>query len=201
MDKLPFSEACERNKAPILDVLKQYLGTGARVLEIGSGTAQHAVHFARQLPGIRWQPSDTGDYLDVARARVAAEGPRNLAPVIALDVRGESWPVGPFDAVFTANTLHFMSESSAASLVAGAARVLAPAGWLIIYGPFRYGGDFTSPSNERFDAWLRSSGADRAVRDFEFVTAVAHASGLRFVTDYRMPANNQCLVWCKATAG
>ena len=200
MSNLPFSEACERNKGPILEVLKRFVGEGAVVLEIGSGTAQHVVHFAVELPATRWQPSDTGDYLEAARARVSAEAPANVAPVIPLDVSGADWPDGPFDAVFTANTLHFMSEANGERLLTGAARILAPGGWLIAYGPFNYGGAYSSPSNERFDAWLRSSSPDRGVRDFEFVCDVASANGLLFVTDIAMPANNQCLVWCKSTA-
>jgi len=198
---LPLSEACERNKGPILDVLTQYFPVSGDVLEIGSGTGQHAVFFATRCPGLRWHPSDTGEYLPVLRARVAAEGGDNLAPVIELDVRGRDWPGQEYAAVFSANTLHFMSTSSAECFFRGVGKALKKDGVLVVYGPFKYNGDFTAPSNERFDGWLKSNDPERGVRDFEWTNERAEGAGLRLSADVTMPANNQCLVWKKSAEG
>jgi cyclopropane fatty-acyl-phospholipid synthase-like methyltransferase len=195
---LPSSEACERNKGPILDVLTTHMPAVGNVLEIGSGTGQHAVFFAAQFPDLRWQPSDMGDYLPGLRARVAAEGSVNVAPVIELDVRETTWPRSPFAAVFSANTLHFMSTAAAEGFFRGVGQLLIDSGVLIVYGPFKYKGEFTTPSNADFDDWLKSSDPDRGVRDFEWVNELAEQSGLRLTADVAMPANNQCLVWHKS---
>lgn len=198
---LPSSEACERNKLPILEVLNEYLPQAGDVLEIGSGTGQHAVFFAAQFPDLRWQPSDTGDYLAGLRARVDAQGGANLLAVVELDVRGTRWPAREYSAVFSANTLHFMSTAAAELLFRGVATVLSNGGVLIIYGPFKYQGDFTAPSNARFDDWLKSNDPERGVRDFEWVNQLAEQAGLVLQADVPMPANNQCLVWRKSVSG
>ncbi len=198
---LPFAESCERNRDPILAVLREYLPAQGAVLEIGSGTGQHAVYFAAALPALTWQPSDTGAYLSGLRARLAAEAPTNVRPALELDVRGGQWPAHFYNAVFTANTVHFMSESAAAAMFRGIGGVLGVNGVLVVYGPFRYGGDFTTPSNAQFDAWLKATDPERGVRDFEWVSGLAAAQGLQLLADVAMPANNQCLVWCKPAAG
>jgi len=198
---LPSSEACERNKEPIREVLAEYMPATGDVLEIGSGTGQHAVFFAAQFPGLRWQPSDTGSYLPGLRARIAAEGPSNIAPVIELDVRGATWPRSRFSAVFSANTLHFMSAPAAEGFFRGVGKLLEDSGVLVVYGPFKYGGSFTAPSNERFDDWLKSTDPERGVRDFEWVNELAEQEDLRLAADIAMPANNQCLVWHKLDSG
>jgi len=198
---LPFSEACERNKGPIREVLAAHLPAAGDVLEIGSGTGQHAVYFAAQFPRMNWQPSDTGDYLPGLRARIAAEGAANIAPVIELDVRGAAWPQARFPAVFSANTLHFMSTRAAEGLFRGIGKLLERPGVLIVYGPFKYNGDFTAPSNARFDDWLKSTDPERGVRDFEWVNGLAEQAGLYLSADIAMPANNQCLVWHKTDFG
>ena len=193
--ELPFSDACERNKGPILAVLRAAFADRRRVLEIGSGTGQHAVHFARHLPHLQWQPTDRAEYLDGLAARIAAEGPPNLAAPVELDVLQEPWPAVHGDAVFSANTLHIMLWPAVEALFAGLPRVLEAGGLLAVYGPFKYGGQFTTPSNAAFDAMLRERDAESGLRDFEVVNALAEKAGLTLQADHAMPSNNQLLVW------
>ena len=192
---LPFSEACERNKDPILAVLREAFADCTRVVEIGAGTGQHAVYFARNLPRLAWQPTDRSEYLDGLAARVAAEGPPNLARPVELDVLRQPWPALSGDAVFSANTLHIMSWPAVEALFAGLSGALEPRGVLAVYGPFKYGGRFTTASNAAFDAMLRERDPESGLRDFEVVDALARAAGLRLQADHAMPANNQLLVY------
>jgi SAM-dependent methyltransferase len=192
---LAFSDACERNKGPILEVLRTAFSGCTRVVEIGSGTGQHAVHFARHLPHLSWQPTDRAEYLSDLAARIAAEGPPNLASPVELDVLQEPWPAVRGDAVFSANTLHIMSWPAVEALFAGLPRILEAGGVLAIYGPFRYGGRFTTESNAAFDAMLRERDPLSGLRDFEAVNALAEGVGLKLSADHAMPANNQLLVW------
>jgi cyclopropane fatty-acyl-phospholipid synthase-like methyltransferase len=192
---LPCSDACERNKEPILKILKDILAARGLVLEIGAGTGQHAVHFARHLPHLEWQPTERREWLDMLRERVLVEGTPNLRPAIELDVNLAAWPVGAADAVYSANTLHIMGWQEVEAFFHGVGRVLAPRGQLAVYGPFRFGGDYTSASNAEFDAYLRRRDAASGIRDFEAVDALAAAQDLQFVANYAMPANNQLLVW------
>ena len=202
-----FSEACERNQEPILLVLRHWLPPRARVLEVGSGSGQHAVHFARHLAGLQWQPSDRAETLGDLRERISLEGRRDLAPgarladPIELDVdRTDQWPQGPYEAVFSANTTHIMAAASVPCLLAGAARVLAPDGLLLLYGPFLGGGVPTAPSNAAFDAHLRSLDPTMGVRDARVVTQQALSLGLEALADGAMPANNRILVFRKRGA-
>ena len=200
---LPFSEACERNKGPILEVLRRWLGeSSGLVVEIGSGTGQHAVHFARHLQQLSWQPTETPGNLAGLNARVGVEGPCNLLPPLELDVVQHDWPcvADGADAVFTANTLHIMSWPEVQALFRGVGRVLRDEGLLIVYGPFRYGGQYTSYSNASFDEALRSRDPASGIRDFEALDALAVQQGLSLVADEAMPANNQTLVWRKTGA-
>jgi SAM-dependent methyltransferase len=192
---LPFSDACERNKAPILEVLRGAFADRRRVIEIGAGTGQHAVHFARNLPHLAWQPTDRPEYLEGLAARIAAEGSPNVAAPLELDVLNEAWPAARADAVFSANTLHIMSWQAVEALFAGLPRILEPGGVLAIYGPFKYRGQFTTPSNAAFDAMLRERDPDSGLRDFESVDVLAKSAGLVFQADRALPANNQLLVW------
>lgn len=203
VQSLPFSEACERNKGPILDVLQRWLGHRAGVaLEIGAGTGQHAVHFARNLPQLSWQPTERLESLASLKARIEVEGPCNLLAPLELDVEQATWPcdADSVDAVYTANTLHIVSWPQVQALFRGVGRVLRDEGLLIVYGPFRYGGQFTSHSNAVFDEALRSRDPLSGIRDFEAVDALAAAHGLRLVEDCAMPANNQALVWRRSGA-
>jgi SAM-dependent methyltransferase len=190
----PFSESCERNKDPILAVLRQVFERPGTVLEIGSGTGQHAVHFARAMPELVWQTSD----LPVQHPAILAwqEEARlpNLLPPLNLDVSG-LWPATQFDYGFTANTLHIMNWTEVVLFFACVSSVLKPAGRLAAYGPFNYGGHYTSESNARFDDWLKTQNPHSAIRNFESVNALAQSAGLSLLTDLPMPANNRTLVW------
>lgn len=197
---LPFSEACERNKDPILGVLRGAFAGCTHVLEIGSGTGQHAVHFALAMPQIVWQPSETAEAMPALRKRIFAEGPKNLRAPVFLDVTETPWDVRKVDGVFTANTLHIMHWPQVEALFANLPAVMKPETVLAIYGPFRYGGDFTSSSNREFNDMLRAREPGSGIRDFEAVNALAERAGFRLVADHRMPANNQTLVWKSAPA-
>ena len=194
-EEKPYSAASERNRAPILEVLQRHLGSRRRLLEIGSGTGQHAVHFAAAMPWLEWQCSDRSEYLPGIEAwRVEANLP-NLLPPIDLDVARGAWPAAPFDAAFSANTVHIMHWREVEGMFAGLDRVLGPDATLILYGPFHRGGLPTSDSNAAFDAGLRARDPGMGVRDIEAVQALASGIGLRVVEDVAMPANNACLVW------
>jgi cyclopropane fatty-acyl-phospholipid synthase-like methyltransferase len=194
---LPFSAACERNKDPILVVLRVRFADRAQVLEIGSGTGQHAVHFARALTHLTWHPTEQLTYLADLTERVKLEGPHNLRPPTVLDVRQSIWPVRSVDAIFTANTLHIMSWAEVMALFHGIGTVLSPGGVLCIYGPFRYEGRYTSDSNREFDLMLQERDPDSGLRDMQAVTALAQQYGLRLDADHDLPANNRLVVFTK----
>lgn len=193
----PFAESCEENKAPILEVLKRLLKDSGSLLEIGSGTGQHAVHFAAAMPHLTWQTSDlTASHPGIRTWLDEAALPNTRYP-LALDTEGE-WPTGPYDAIFTANTLHIMSWSAVVACFAGVGRVLEKEALLVLYGPFNYGGEYTSESNRRFDNWLKSRDPLSGIRDFDDLQILATANGLVFSEDIEMPVNNRILVWRKA---
>jgi cyclopropane fatty-acyl-phospholipid synthase-like methyltransferase len=196
---LTVSEACERNKGPILEVLRIELAGAACVLEVGSGTGQHAVHFAAGLPHLVWQPSELPENLPPLVERVRLEGGENLRVPLALDVRDDPWELPPVDAVFSANTLHIMAWSAVHEFFRGVGAVLRSPGVLCIYGPFRFHGAHTSDSNADFDHWLKARDPGSGVRDFEALDALARAQGLTFTADHAMPANNRTLVWRKVS--
>jgi len=201
----PHSPACERNRDPILDVLRQHLSSSSRVLEIGSGTGQHAVHFAEHLPDVAWQTADLAENHQGIIAWLDDAGLANALAPLGFDLAEPGWAeriaaaVAPrrFDAVFTANTLHIVSWPNVVALIEGAGRLLAAGGLLIAYGPFDYGGRHTSASNAAFDEMLRARDSSSGIRDFEAVDAIAHLAGLALVADHAMPANNRTLVWRK----
>jgi cyclopropane fatty-acyl-phospholipid synthase-like methyltransferase len=192
---LAVSEACERNKGPILAVLAGELGASRAVLEIGSGTGQHAVHFATHLPHLTWQPSDVRAQLPPLIERLAREAPPNVRAPVALDVRDDPWPLAGFDAVFSANSLHIIAWSAVREFFRGTGAVLRAGGVLCVYGPVRYRGEYTSESNAQFDLWLKARDPQSGIRDFEALDELALAQGLRLRADHAMPANNQTLVW------
>ncbi|MGQ0428525.1 MAG: DUF938 domain-containing protein [Gammaproteobacteria bacterium] len=192
---LPHSDACERNKGPILELLRREFAGCTHVLEIGSGTGQHAVHFATGLPWLTWQPSDIADSLPGLRRRIQLEGPKNLRAPVLLDVTARSWGVGAVDGVFSANTLHIMHWPQVEAMFANLPAVVQPGAVLAVYGPFRYGGKYTSESNASFDDCLHAQDPGSGIRDFEAVDALAEKAGFMLVADHRMPANNQMLVW------
>jgi cyclopropane fatty-acyl-phospholipid synthase-like methyltransferase len=194
------SEACERNKGPILAVLGAELADSHRVLEIGSGTGQHAVHFAAHLPHLTWQPSELPENLPQLAERISLEGTPNLAAPIALDVRDDVWPQVEADAIFSANTLHIMSWEDVQQFFCGVGALLGGDGAVLcVYGPFRYGGRHTSESNAEFDAYLKARDPRSAIRDFEALERLARAQRLALSADHPMPANNRTLVWRRRT--
>jgi cyclopropane fatty-acyl-phospholipid synthase-like methyltransferase len=191
----PFSEACQRNRGPILEVLREHFADRRSVLEIGSGTGQHAVHFAAALPQLVWQTSDRPEYLPGIRAWLDEAGLPNTPPTLSLDVAADAWPVQSFDAVFTANTLHIMGWSEVQTFFAKLPAVLAADAVLAIYGPFNREGRFTAASNADFNAALKARDPKMGLRDLEAVDALARGIGLQMVDDRRLPANNDCIVW------
>lgn len=193
----PSAPSCERNREPILAVLRDHFADRRAVLEIGSGTGQHAVFFAAALPHLTWQASDRADNLDGIDAWLDEAALPNMPAAIAFDVNA-AWPRQRFDAVFSSNTLHIMGWPEVERLFAGLPDIFASDARLAIYGPFNYGGKFTSESNAAFDAWLKGQGAHQGIRDFEAVDALARKAGLALLEDRAMPSNNRCIVWRSA---
>ncbi|UHQ19000.1 class I SAM-dependent methyltransferase [Lysobacter sp. KIS68-7] len=196
MDAKPFAPACERNRDPILAVLRTQFADRRSVLEVGSGTGQHAVYFAAAMPWLTWQCADLAVQLPGIRMWLDEAGLPNTPPPIALDVSGP-WPTGPYEAVFIANILHIVGWPGVEAFFAGVGRVLGAAGMLVVYGPFNVGGHYTSESNRDFDAWLKARDPRSGIRDIEAVQALATQADLHAVDDVAMPANNRCLVWRK----
>jgi hypothetical protein len=199
MSNLPFSEACERNKEPILEALGRIFPTSGRVLEIGSCTGQHLVFFAPSFPELSWQPSDQLDYLEGLSARIRLEGSPNILEAIELDVTKE-WPGQLFDAVYSSNTAHIMSWESVCAMFAGVGSCLLPGGVFCLYGPFNEGGRFTTVSNQEFDCSLRVRDATQGIRDLEALETLASGQQMKLTQQFRLPANNCLLVFHKEGA-
>ena len=193
-----YSAACERNREPILHVLREVLRDARRVLEIGSGSGQHAVFFGAQLPHLIWQTSDLAHNHESILAWQAETPLDNVLPPIHLDMAAPTWPKAEFDAVFTSNTCHIMRWHEVETLFDGVGKLLPAGGVLAIYGPFNYNGDYTSESNKRFDASLHEFAPHMGLRDFAAIDALAQQAGLILQQDAGMPANNRLLVWRKA---
>lgn len=193
----PYAESCEQNQAPILEVLKALFADRNRVLEIASGTGQHAVYFGRALPHLTWQTSELVQHHEGIQAWIDEAQLPNVLPPVAIDVNDAPWSIGTVDAVFNANTVHIVSWPEVERMFEGVAGVLEAGGVLCLYGPFNYGGAFTSESNARFDAWLKARDARSGVRDFEAVNRLAGSYGLILLRDVPMPVNNRILVWRK----
>jgi len=201
MEEKPFSQACENNKTAILEVLKTELADCKQVLEVGSGTGQHAVYFAEHLPHLNWQTSDQVSYHAGIRQWLADSELENVHAPLHLDVRDYAWGEAVYDAVFTANSLHIMALESAQHFVGQVGRALSSGGCFVAYGPFNYNGAYTSESNARFDTWLERQDPLSAIRDFEVLDRTARSGGLSLSGDYTMPANNRLLVWRKLSGG
>lgn len=195
----PYAPACDRNREPILEVLRRWFADRSRVLEIGSGTGQHACAFAGELPHLQWQASDVAENLPGIRLWLEEARLANLPPPLELDVSGQ-WPEESYDAAFCANTLHIMSWEEVRKLFAGLAKALTADATLAIYGPFNYGGRFTSDSNAQFDRSLKERAASMGIRGFEAVDALARSADFQLVEDCAMPANNRTLVWRRQPA-
>jgi len=179
----------------ILEILKDALRDYQEVLEIGSGTAQHAVYFADNLPHLEWQPSDVRNNIIIIQDNLRKYRPPNVKPPLELDVHCHPWPVGKVDAIFSANTLHIMSWEQVTEFFNGVGENLGKGGTLCIYGPFRYNNTYTSDSNADFDTYLKIRGPQSGIRDFESVNKMALQQGLELIQDNAMPANNQLIIW------
>lgn len=191
----PYAESCDINQGPILDVLRDIFADRLRVLELASGTGQHAVHFGRAFPHLSWQTSELKqNHAGIQMWLDEAQLPNVISP-LHIDANDEHWPVTRCDAIFNANTVHILSWPEVERLFAGIGRVLDRGGILCLYGPFNYGGKFTSDSNARFDAWLKSRDPNSGVRDFEALNALAEAQRMTLRHDFEMPLNNRTLVW------
>ena len=193
----PYAESSEQNKAPILSVLKRHCSEAKTVLEIGSGTGQHAVFFAEQFPKLTWYASDQLEYHDGIQMWLSESSLQNISGPLLLDVNQNDWPLKEADLVFSANTVHIMDWASVESMFAGIGRILKAGGRFCLYGPFNYNGQFSSESNARFDLWLKQRDPLSGVRDFEALQELAAKEGLSIIEDNEMPANNRILVWQK----
>lgn len=193
--ELPFSQACENNKTAILEKLSLIFSDRKTVLEFGSGTGQHASWFAQYMPWLEWQPTDIADNLATLVPRCAAYPGSNLLPAKPLDVTQNPWPVAVPSAVYTANSLHIMPFSAVQALFDVLGEMAEKDTVLVVYGPFNYGGQYTSDSNARFDQWLYQQHPLSAIRDFERVDGLANSAGFTLQEDHAMPANNRLLVW------
>ncbi len=196
MIDLPFSDACERNKEPILEVLKHVLPGSGQILEVGSGTGQHVVFFAAELPGLTWQPSDREENIPGLSLRIGVQKAGNIREALVLDVN-KHWPHGEFDAVFSSNTAHIMDWESVCAMFAGVGSLLPGSGVFCLYGPFNEKGKFTSVSNEVFDRSLREQDPAMGIRDLEALESLAGKHQLKLVQLFRLPANNSMLVFRK----
>lgn len=195
---LPFSQACENNKQSILAILQTAFRNCSNILEIGTGTAQHAAFFAEQMPWLIWHCSDQADYIDGINARCEQAQLANLRKPFELDVRKKPWPTCEnIDGVFSANTCHIMSWSTVEIFIQGVSEAFTGNGVFCLYGPFNYNNAFTSNSNAQFDLWLKQRDPLAGIRDQEAITALAVSVGLHLENDFAMPANNRLLVFKK----
>lgn len=193
----PCSSAAERNSQPIFEQISQLFPATGKVLEIGSGTGQHAVYFCQRLPGLQWQPTDRADNLPGLKQQfTAAANPQILKP-LALDVLHDEWPAGLFDAAYSANTSHIMPWEAVQATFAGVARALRPAALFCLYGPFNVNGEYTAESNAEFDKMLRAGGGGMGLRDVADIENLASGQQLILERKIAMPANNFILVFRK----
>jgi len=193
-----YSQAAENNKTPIADVMGKHLPPNASVLEIGSGAGQHALHLSHTFPGITWLPSEREAVVPILRANLALYGSKNIQEPRVLDLADFGWIGVPVDTGYAANVMHIVSEPLGERLVQLAADALKSSGLLMLYGPYKYNGQFTTESNATFDQWLKDRDPASGIRDFEAVIATAQCTGLTLAQDYAMPANNQMLIFERA---
>ena len=194
----PYSESCDQNRDPIFEVIQVLLENKNHLLEIGSGTGQHAVYFAEKMPHLIWQCSDQTQYLTGIKQWLDEANLTNTPPPITLDVSNDEWSNQVYDAIYSANAVHIMSWENVVDFIENAGEHLNTGGVLILYGPFNYNGEYTSESNARFDIWLKERDPKSAIRDFEAMNELAKKAGLIFKEDFAMPANNRILCWVKS---
>ena len=195
----PYSEACGQNRDPILSVIQPLLADSQAVLELGSGTGQHAVYFARHMPHLVWYTSDVIDNHAGIKQWIEESGLDNVRLPIALDTLRSEWPALTVDAVFSANTAHIMHWDEVEAFFAGVGQLINSGGKFTLYGPFNYAGKYTSDSNARFDQWLKERDPESGIRDFEALDELARLAGMQLVEDFEMPVNNRILYWRKTT--
>ncbi len=193
----PYSAACDQNRYAILDIIKPLLSEKRTVLEIGSGTGQHALFFAQEMPHLIWQTSDRVENHAGILQWLQEAKLNNTPPPISLNVSKDKWPKINVDAIFSANAVHIMAWESVIDLFENAGKLLPKGALFILYGPFNYNGNYTSDSNKRFDSWLKSRDPKSGIRDFEALNKLANEANLSFVEDFDMPENNQILQWVK----
>jgi cyclopropane fatty-acyl-phospholipid synthase-like methyltransferase len=192
----PFAESSEENKQPILSILQEELADCRSVLEVGSGTGQHAVFFAERMPHLHWICSDLADNHAGIRMWLEEAGRDNIEGPLLLDAR-ETWPALEVDAIFSANAIHIMSWQAVESLIENVGQSLTGNGKLCLYGPFMYDGQHTAESNARFDIWLKERDPLSGVRDITALSDLLHQQQMELVSDHEMPVNNRILVWQK----
>lgn len=194
----PYSESCDQNKLPILSIVEPIFADCSEVLEIGSGTGQHAIYFAEKMPHLLWRCSDCAPYLAGINQWIEDSHISNVITPTTLDVSTSQWPTNPVDAVFTANSFHIMHDQDVINLMNGAGKLLNAGGHLVIYGPFNYNGEFTSASNKSFEQWLKSRDPLSGIKNFEDIESLAIQNGLKLCRDYEMPTNNRILHFIKS---
>lgn len=197
MQHKPFAESCVQNQQVILDVLKVLFKEPGQVLEIGSGTGQHAVFFSEHLPHLQWQPSDLADQHDGMKLWLQEVEHDRLAEPLEIDVDHGPWPLDEVDYVFTANTTHIISSAQVENMFRHVASCLKKGGLFAQYGPFNYNGQYTSESNARFDVWLKQRDSNSCIKHFEALQQLAESNNMTLLRDVEMPANNRILVWQK----
>ncbi len=193
-ESLAFAPACERNKQPILEVLQAVLPNSGLVLEIGSGTGQHVVHFAANMPQLQWQPSEQAENLASLQQRLDLQASANVLPAIVLDVAGD-WPELTYQAIVSANTAHIMSWPEVIRMFDGVAGLLQPGGVFSLYGPFNENGQFTAASNQQFDQSLKDRNPLMGLRDVAELEELAHRHHMKLERQFALPANNQILLF------
>ncbi|MDH5710911.1 MAG: class I SAM-dependent methyltransferase [Gammaproteobacteria bacterium] len=196
MQNKPYAESCDQNRDVILSVIKPLLALSYSVLEIGSGTGQHALYFSHKLPHLTWQTSDRNENIGGIKLWLS-DSAQTLPEPIELDVNNNPWPDIDCDAVFTANTCHIMNQDSVVAMFSGIGKLLSDGGQFIIYGPFNYNQRYTSQSNEHFDQWLKSRDPESGIKHFEELNHLAALSNMHLTNDFEMPANNRILHWVK----
>ncbi len=193
----PYAQSSEENKQVILEAIRPLLQDCRRILEIGSGTGQHAIFIGEHMPFLTWQTSELPENHPGILLWLEEAGLENVLPPIELNVSGNDWPETTYDAVFTANTFHIMSHQNVSDLFANLTGLLNSNGLLVVYGPFNFNGDYTSDSNRQFDQFLKNRDPESGIKDFEWLNELAAEAGLMFKQDIAMPQNNRILCWQK----